>query len=101
MKHTKKMTTGGTPSTPEVIPQEAQNTLLDRKEEMGRKKFEEDRKAENEAPRKSIKNAFDKLRDMLGLTKTEKKANGGSIKSSASKRGDGCAQRGKTKGRMV
>ena len=26
---------------------------------------------------------------------------GGMVKSSASKRGDGCAQRGKTKGRMV
>jgi hypothetical protein len=32
--------------------------------------------------------------------KTAKKASGGSV-SSASKRGDGCAQRGKTKGRMV
>jgi hypothetical protein len=28
-------------------------------------------------------------------------AKGGSVKSSASKRADGCAQRGKTKGRMV
>ena len=26
---------------------------------------------------------------------------GGTVKSTASKRGDGCAQRGKTKGRMV
>lgn len=95
MKHgMKKYQTGGD------IPQEAQNTLLDRKEEMGRKKFEEDRKAENEAPRKSIKNAFDKLRDMLGLTKPVKKAKGGKV-SSASKRGDGCATKGKTKGRMV
>lgn len=35
-------------------------------------------------------------------TAAEKKmAKGGSVKSSASKRGDGCAQRGKTKGRMV
>ena len=31
----------------------------------------------------------------------DKKAKGGVIKSSASKRADGCAQRGKTKGRMV
>lgn len=30
-----------------------------------------------------------------------KKAKGGMIRSSASKRGDGCAQRGKTKGKMV
>ena len=31
----------------------------------------------------------------------QKKAKGGAIKSSASSRGDGCAVRGKTKGRMV
>ena len=30
-----------------------------------------------------------------------KKAKGGSIKSSASKRADGCAQRGKTRGKIV
>ena len=30
-----------------------------------------------------------------------KKAKGGSVKSSASKRADGCAIRGKTRGRMV
>jgi hypothetical protein len=100
MKHTKKMTTGGTPSTPEVIPQEAQNTLLDRKERMAREKFEENRKAENEAPRKTVMGAFKKLRDMLGLTKPVKKAKGGKV-GSASKRGDGCAVKGKTKGRMV
>jgi hypothetical protein len=35
-----------------------------------------------------------------GPTKPVKKAKGGVI-SSASKRADGCAQRGKTKGRMV
>jgi hypothetical protein len=33
--------------------------------------------------------------------KPEKKAKGGVIKSSASSRADGCAQRGKTRGRMV
>ena len=43
----------------------------------------------------------------FNLHKTVKKAasegmkKGGSVKSSASSRGDGCAQRGKTKGRMV
>lgn len=40
-----------------------------------------------------------------GAVKAKKKAKcykaGGAVKSSASKRGDGCAQRGKTKGRMV
>lgn len=33
--------------------------------------------------------------------RVKKMAKGGSVKSSASKRADGCAQRGKTKGRMV
>jgi len=33
--------------------------------------------------------------------KEQKKAKGGVIKSSASARGDGIAQRGKTKGKMV
>ena len=32
---------------------------------------------------------------------TERKAKGGSVKSSASRRADGIASRGKTKGRMV
>lgn len=31
----------------------------------------------------------------------KKMAKGGSVKSSASRRGDGCAQRGKTRGRMI
>ena len=31
----------------------------------------------------------------------DKKAKGGMVKSSASKRADGCAQRGKTRGKMV
>ena len=39
--------------------------------------------------------------DITASRKLPKMAKGGSVKSSASKRGDGCAQRGKTKGRMV
>lgn len=39
--------------------------------------------------------------DYYGPKKTEKKASGGMIKSSASKRADGCAQKGKTRGTMV
>jgi len=35
------------------------------------------------------------------VVKPEMRAKGGMIKSSASKRADGCAIRGKTKGRMV
>ena len=49
------------------------------------------------------------LGDKVGFTQEEeykddkpiKKKAGGVIKSSASKRADGCAKRGKTKGRMV
>ena len=49
------------------------------------------------------------LGDKVGFTQEEeykddkpiKKKTGGVIKSSASKRADGCAKRGKTKGRMV
>ena len=37
----------------------------------------------------------------LGLASMSSFKKGGSVKSSASKRGDGIAQRGKTKGRMV
>jgi hypothetical protein len=44
---------------------------------------------------------FDDMRaKALSLKKPIKKAKGGAIKSSASRRGDGIAQRGKTKGRM-
>jgi hypothetical protein len=45
-----------------------------------------------------------KLQAALGsdvVVKPEMKAKGGVIKSSASKRADGCAVKGKTKGRMV
>ena len=47
---------------------------------------------------------MEELQAALGkdvVVKTEMKAKGEVIKSSASKRADGCAQRGKTKGRMV
>ena len=41
------------------------------------------------------KNPYETEKDSMGFKK------GGSVKSSASKRADGCAQRGKTRGRMV
>jgi hypothetical protein len=46
------------------------------------------------ANRRAAKRAAEKV----GVSAFKK---GGSVKSSASKRADGCAQRGKTKGRMV
>jgi hypothetical protein len=63
------------------------------------------RDAEQERLQKNMENEtkdkFRSLRKTLGVKPPVKKAKGGSIKSSASKRGDGIAQRGKTKGRMV
>lgn len=44
--------------------------------------------------------AYDRARTYPETPKAEKKAKGGSV-GSASKRADGCAQRGKTKGRMI
>jgi predicted GNAT family N-acyltransferase len=43
----------------------------------------------------------DRLNQQGYKAATDKKAKGGVIKSSASRRADGIAQRGKTKGRMV
>ena len=46
----------------------------------------------------------DKYKKLKGEDKPEetvKKAKGGTVRSSASKRADGCAQRGKTRGRIV
>ena len=40
-------------------------------------------------------------RQGMPVSKSSKYKSGGSVKSSASKRADGCAQRGKTRGRMV
>jgi hypothetical protein len=40
-------------------------------------------------------------RQGMPVSKSSKYKSGGSVKSSASKRADGCAQRGKTRGKMV
>ena len=53
------------------------------------------RDAEQERLQKNMENT------VKGKKPTVKKAKGGAVKSSASKRGDGVAQRGKTKGRMI
>ena len=52
----------------------------------------------------TLKKGYEKLKDLIkGKAKggTVKMAKGGSVRSSASRRGDGIAQRGKTKGRIV
>jgi hypothetical protein len=60
--------------------------------------------AEQERRQKNMeaetKGKFRALRETLGVKSPVKKAKGGKV-GSASKRGDGIAQRGKTKGRMV
>ena len=60
--------------------------------------------AEQERRQKNMeaetKGKFRELRQTLGVKPPVKKAKGGKI-SSASKRADGCAIKGKTKGRMV
>jgi len=66
----------------------------------------ESKKASGEEPSffkgtKGYKNLgalFKSMREKAGITSYKK---GGAVKSSASKRADGCAVRGKTKGRMV
>lgn len=87
------------------IPQEAKNKIRDAEQERERKKFMKSRRDENEAPKKSVKKAYDRVRDMFGIGDDDKKAKGGKVKmakgGSVSKRADGCAQRGKTKGKMV
>ena len=47
------------------------------------------------------KKTLAKIRERRAATKPTGLAKGGKVKSSASKRGDGVAQRGKTKGRMI
>ena len=60
--------------------------------------------AEQERRQKSMedesKGKFRELRKTLGIKSPVRKAKGGKI-SSASKRADGCATKGKTKGRFV
>jgi hypothetical protein len=41
------------------------------------------------------------LEEPMPKRRVQKKAKGGKVKSSASKRGDGIAQRGKTRGKMI
>ena len=101
------------------------NAAMDKAQEEGRKRYEKEEIESNQAPRKAVSDAVDYVKGKakqlgefvgkearnygrtykkgLGMepdTPYEKKK-GGVIKSSASSRGDGIAQRGKTKGRMV
>ena len=71
------------------------------KAQKGYQKYE----AENQAAQKKIENEDKAMRELVQKTKERLKgafkfSSGGKV-SSASKRADGCAIRGKTKGRMV
>lgn len=53
-------------------------------------------------PAPSTPKSFEeRMRDATPAERKRMMAKGGMVKSSASKRADGCAQRGKTKGKMV
>jgi len=80
------------------VPQDIKNTLMDREQERERMAYEKSQIQENEAPRKSMMETIKKAMDKVS-SKPVKKASGGSI--NASKRADGCAQRGKTRGRII
>jgi len=72
------------------------NAEMDRAQAEGLKRYQAEQAKEAKANVDSRKSM-----PSFGFGKPEKKAKGGAIKSSASSRGDGCAVRGKTKGRMV
>jgi len=72
------------------------NAEMDKAQEEGYKRYQAEQAKEAKANADSRKSM-----PSFSFGKPEKKAKGGAIKSSASSRGDGCAQRGKTKGRMV
>ena len=69
------------------IPQAAKNVLKDREVQREYDAYDAGKRPPKKTPKKENND-------------TVKKARGGSVKSSASKRGDGCAMRGKTKGKM-
>jgi len=53
-------------------------------------------------PHESAKRGLEQgYAEMKAAKKIEKKKSGGMVKSSASKRADGCAVKGKTKGRII
>lgn len=72
------------------------NAAMDKEQEEGFKRYQAEQAKEAKANADSRKSM-----PFFNFGKPEKKAKGGAIKSSASSRGDGIAQRGKTKGRMV
>ena len=69
-------------------------------EQEAQRKQDADQESRQKGMEDATKGKFRELRKTLGVKPTVKKAKGGKI-SSASKRADGCATKGKTKGRFV
>ena len=69
----------------------AKQDARERKEDKAQAKLKAEERKENEAPRKAVSDAVSYVKGKLGLKK------GGT----ASSRADGCACRGKTRGKMV
>jgi hypothetical protein len=94
MKHdVKKMAPGGTTekdyTADDMVVSPAARKAMEEQEAQRKRDAEQERLQKN-------------MEDTVkGKKSTVKKANGGSVKSSASKRADGCATKGKTRGRMV
>jgi hypothetical protein len=90
------------PAAPQQPPERDGEVIVTPEE--GKKELEKDRLKDLE---QYIKDEEAKRKDKFGLNKPPqtpkaiKLRNGGSVASSASRRGDGCAMRGKTKGRFV
>jgi hypothetical protein len=99
----KRYADGG--SMPEKTPEGIQDVLQQRKENKGLEKFESDRTAENKSAREPVRDIKEKLKSMFSSekeSKAVKKAKGGCVtKMAKGGKIDGCAIRGKTKGRMI
>ena len=72
----------------------AKQDEMKRKADAKQAELKKKEKEENEAPRKAVSDAVDYIKSKIGFK------HGGAV-SSASSRADGCAQRGKTRGKMV
>jgi hypothetical protein len=72
------------------------NAEMDKAQAEGLKRYQAEQAKEAKANADSRKSM-----PSFNFGKPEKKAKGGAIKSSASSRADGCAVKGKTRGRMV
>jgi hypothetical protein len=83
----------------------ARRDALVKKEYEGYEKQKQKEREENEAPRKAVSEAFsavkNKASELVGKAKKSMGMKSGGKVSSASARADGCAQRGKTRGKIV